>query len=202
MEAATKKRVIIGSVIAAVVLIIGGVLFYMWWRKRHPATSSSGGRTDSGGGDAGGTAAPSLEDLEKKAKEALGEGWDLSIEAKKKKAEAAADPFAPTTTPTPGQYYQAHDGDSDTLIVKHAGFPAAQRHAAAIAMRDHPANEWIGTTVLDESWGRQLRLFRRFSPNVGKEALPFAHNTTWMPKTSSSTKWPSVYVPTLAEVTA
>jgi hypothetical protein len=113
------------------------------------------------------------------------------------------DPMKPTTSPTKGQYYVVHAGDSDVRICQGAGFAPGQISEARKVMREHPRNEWIpkvkddATTSYNET---ALNLFAGWAPMVGREIESWAWQTEklgW-----GGHKWPIVYVPLDSEVVA
>ena len=105
------------------------------------------------------------------------------------------DPSAPVDY-TMGQYHRVRSGDTMIGILKEAGFTGAQVNAAYKVMLKHARNEWIGTVTVN-GW-KLLRFYKRFQANAGAAERTWAHDTKWM--SSSTHKWPLVYVPSLAEV--
>jgi hypothetical protein len=161
----------------AIALVVAAVIVLLVWLLRKPA-----GKTDPPGPGPNPTPDP--------------------IPTPDPKPTPGPDPMNPTSTPTKGKYYIVKDGDSDSLIVKRAGFKTGQVYQARKAMRDHERNAWIPkksdnpATTYDE---RALNLFQGWAPMVGHEDYTWAWKTaqvTWGGK-----RWPIVYVPTDAEVT-
>lgn len=118
------------------------------------------------------------------------------------KPEIAPDPLKPSSSPTKGHYYGVLKGDSMLGILKRAGFTSLV--SAYRVMIAHRLNAWIGTetdSAAGAPYDRRLRLYQRFRTMENASVVgnpPWAWNTAWM--STSSGRWPVVYVPRDDEV--
>jgi hypothetical protein len=109
-------------------------------------------------------------------------------------------PLAPEASPAQGKYYAVVKGDTMLGILGKAGFSSTNKHKAYLVMLNHQKNSWVGQTTLNDE--KILRFYQRFAPLAGYETKPWAHMTAWQSQSSSSYKWPVVYVPAAGEVSA
>lgn len=116
--------------------------------------------------------------------------------------EIAPDPLKPSPSPTKGVYYAVVKGDTMLGILKRAGFTSLV--SAYRVMIAHRLNAWIGTEIdsaAGQPYDRRLRLYQRFRAMENASVVgdpPWAWNTAWM--STSSGRWPVVYVPRDDEV--
>jgi hypothetical protein len=110
------------------------------------------------------------------------------------------DPYAPTTTPTPGEFYIPQHGDGEVSICTKAGLTPVSK--AWRAMRDHSKNGWIPKTYLKDGTTRQLDLDWGYAhmTKPGFESKDWAYQTNHI--ASGGYAICLVYVPTQAEVNA